>query len=107
MPPGASWSNCSTLTATRTIRILSVHAREIVVQSRAALRVERFLCRYFAARVIAVSFAVAAQLDPANVIVLDEYLEPGEFSPTHAGRFRTRVPIPDDVPVIGAVARLD
>src|SRR5438132_13661994 len=24
MPPGASWSSCSTLTATRTIRILSV-----------------------------------------------------------------------------------
>ena len=24
MPPGASWSSCSTLTATRTIRVLSV-----------------------------------------------------------------------------------
>jgi glycosyltransferase involved in cell wall biosynthesis len=84
-----------------------VHAREIVVQSRVALRVERFLCRHFARRVIAVSYAVAAQLDPANVVILDEHLEPGEFSPAHAGAFRARVGIPDDVPLIGAVARLD
>lgn len=84
-----------------------VHAREIVVQSRAALRIERWLCRHFATRVIAVSYAVAAQLDPANVVVLDEYLDPEEFSPSHAGRFRARVGLPDDVPVVGAVARLD
>ena len=84
-----------------------VHAREIVVQSGAALRVERALCRHFATRVIAVSYAVAAQLDPANVVVLDEYLDPQEFSPAHAGAFRNRVAIPDDVPLIGAVARLD
>jgi glycosyltransferase involved in cell wall biosynthesis len=84
-----------------------VHAREIVVQSRPALRIERALCRHFATRVIAVSYAVAAQLDPANVVVLDEYLDPQEFSPGHAGAFRARVGIPDDVPVIGAVARLD
>src|SRR5947209_14485344 len=57
-----------------------VHAREIVVQSRAALRVERLLCRAFAHRVVAVSYAVAAQLDPANVVVLDEYLDANEFA---------------------------
>jgi glycosyltransferase involved in cell wall biosynthesis len=84
-----------------------VHAREIVVQSRAALRVERALCRHFATRVIAVSYAVAAQLDPANVVVLDEYLDPEEFSPARAGAFRARVSIPDDAPLLGAVARLD
>jgi glycosyltransferase involved in cell wall biosynthesis len=84
-----------------------VHAREIVVQSSAALRIERALCRRFATRVIAVSYAVAAQLDPANVVVLDEYLDPEEFSPAHAGAFRTRAGLPDDDPVIGAVARLD
>lgn len=84
-----------------------VHAREIVVQSSAALRVERFLCRHFATRVIAVSYAVAAQVDPANVVVLDEYLDPEEFSPSNAGKFRARVGLPDEVPIIGAVARLD
>ncbi len=84
-----------------------VHAREIVVQSRAALRVERALCRHFATRVIAVSYAVAAQLDPANVVVLDEYLDADEFGPMRAGAFRARVAIPDDEPLIGAVARLD
>src|SRR3954469_1195336 len=84
-----------------------VHAREIVVQSGAALRVERALCRRFATRVIAVSYAVAAQLDPANVVVLDEYLDPAEFSPARAGEFRNRVAIPDEVPLVGAVARLD
>jgi glycosyltransferase involved in cell wall biosynthesis len=84
-----------------------VHAREVVVQSRTALRVERALCRHFATRVIAVSYAVAAQLDPANVVVLDEYLDPDEFSPARAGRFWARVGIPDDAPLIGAVARLD
>ena len=56
---------------------------------------------------IAVSYAVAAQLDPANVVVLDEYLDPDEFSPAHAGRFRSRIGLPDDTPVVGAVARLD
>ena len=84
-----------------------VHAREIVVQSGAALRVERALCRHFARRVIAVSYTVAAQLDPANVVVLDEYLDPDEFSPSHAGAFRTRVGVADEAPVVGAVARLD
>jgi glycosyltransferase involved in cell wall biosynthesis len=84
-----------------------VHAREVVVQSGAALRVERALCRHFATRVIAVSYAVAAQLDPANVVVLDEYLDPDEFSPARAGAFRARVGIADDAPVVGAVARLD
>jgi glycosyltransferase involved in cell wall biosynthesis len=84
-----------------------VHAREVVVQSRAALRVERGLCRRFATRVIAPSYAVAAQLDPANVVVLDEYLDPDEFRPTRAGTFRPRVGLPAEAPVIGAVARLD
>ena len=83
------------------------HAREIVVQSGAALRLERFLCRRFATKVVAVSYAVAAQLDPANVIVLDEHLDPAEFAPRNAGAFRDGVGIPDDVPVVGAIGRLD
>ncbi len=83
------------------------HAREVVVQSGAALRLERALCRHFATRVIAVSYAVAAQLDPANVIVLDDYLDPAEFRPANAGRFRSRVDLGDEVLLVGAVARLD
>jgi glycosyltransferase involved in cell wall biosynthesis len=84
-----------------------VHAREIVVQSASALRVERYLCRHFASRVIAVSFAVAAQLDPANVVVLDEFLDPDEFAPVRAGTWRARCGISDNVQLVGAVARLD
>ena len=76
-----------------------VHAREIVVQSRAALRVERTLCRHFATRVIAVSYAVAAQLDPANVVVLDEYLDPERVLARPRRRASApRVGIPDDEP---------
>src|SRR5262249_40170751 len=60
-----------------------------------------------ATRVIAPSYAVAAQLDPANVVVLDEYLDPEEFQPARAGAFRPRVGLPTEAPVVGAVARLD
>jgi len=83
------------------------HAREVVVQSGVALRLERFLCRHFASRVIAVSYAVAAQLDPANVVVLDEYLDLEEFAPAHAGHFRSEIELSDGAPLVGAVARLD
>jgi glycosyltransferase involved in cell wall biosynthesis len=83
------------------------HAREIVVQSSAARRLERFLCRHFATTVIAVSNAVAAQLDRRNVVVLGEPVDTDRFTPVRAGRFRAAVGIPDDVPVIGAVARID
>jgi glycosyltransferase involved in cell wall biosynthesis len=83
------------------------HAREVVVQSGTALRLERFLCRHYATKVVAVSYAVAAQLDPANVVVLDEYLDPAEFAPKHAGEFRARVDLADDAPLAGAIGRLD
>ena len=83
------------------------HAREIVVQSRAALRVERLLARRFATTVIAMSAAVAAQLDPANVTVIYETADPTRFRPDLAGRFRRRVGIPDDAPLLGAASRVD
>jgi glycosyltransferase involved in cell wall biosynthesis len=83
------------------------HAREVVVQSGAALRLERFLCRHFATRVVAVSYAVAAQLDPANVVVLDEHLDAAEFAPRNAGEFRARVGVTDDAMLVGAIGRLD
>jgi glycosyltransferase involved in cell wall biosynthesis len=83
------------------------HAREIVTQSSLALGLERWLARRCAARVIAVSGAVAAQLDPANVIVLTDEPDPTVFGPGRAGTFRRRVGLPDEVPVVGAVGRVD
>jgi len=83
------------------------HAREIVVQSRAAQRLERFLAHRFAMKVICMSQAIADQLDPANVEVVYETVDPAEFRPELAGRFRERVGIPDDAPLVGAVGRID
>ena len=82
------------------------HAREIVVQSGAALRVERFLTKH-ATRVIAMSNAIADQLDRRNVVVVYETADPAEFHPSRAGRFRARVGIPDDAPLAGTAGRID
>lgn len=83
------------------------HAREIVVQSGAALRVERFLARHFARRVLAVSAAVASQLHPGNVVVVHEEADPAEFFPGRAGRAREAFGLPDDALVVGYVGRVD
>ena len=85
-----SWYGWAAARARSVSRTWCTHARSSCSRG-AALRVERALCRHFATRVIAVSYAVAAQLDPANVVVLDEYLDPDEFSPARAGAFRARV----------------
>lgn len=89
------------------------HAREIVVQSALALRVERFLTRHFAVRVVAISQAVADQFagsagsaDGRVSVVYDEP-DPAEFRPSLAGRFRARVGIPDGAPLVGSVGRID
>lgn len=83
------------------------HAREIVVQSRAALKVERFLAKRYATKVIAMSQAIADQLDPTNVVVIHESADPAEYRPDRAGRFRRRVGIPDDAPLAGSAGRID
>jgi glycosyltransferase involved in cell wall biosynthesis len=83
------------------------HAREIVVQSNSALRLERFLAQHFAQRVLAVSAAVASQLDPRNVIVVHEEADPTEFFPGRAGRAREAFGLPDDALVVGYVGRID
>ena len=83
------------------------HAREIVVQSGAALHVERFLARRFATRVICMSEAIASQLDRRNVEIVYETADPSEFRPELAGEFRARVGVPDDAPLFGAVGRID
>ncbi len=83
------------------------HAREIVVQSGAALRLERFLARRYATRVVCGSQAIADQLDPRNTVVIYDSPDPNLFSPSRAGRFRTGHGIADDVLLAGAVGRLD
>jgi glycosyltransferase involved in cell wall biosynthesis len=83
------------------------HAREIVVQSGLALRVERFLTRHFADCVICMSQAIADQLPGAPTVVIHETADPSEFAPARAGRFRAAVGIPDDVPLAGAAGRVD
>ncbi len=83
------------------------HAREMVFQSGAALRMERWLARHFAVTVIAVSDAVATQLHSANVTVITDEADPEQFRPTRAGRFRSAAGVGDDVPLVGSVARLD
>ncbi len=83
------------------------HAREIVTQSALALRVERALARRFATQVISVSEAIARQLDPGNVVVITDEIDPDEFSPSRAGRWRGRVGLPEDAIVVGSAARID
>jgi glycosyltransferase involved in cell wall biosynthesis len=82
------------------------HAREIVTQSPAALRIERWMARR-AARVIAISGAVAAQLDPANVTVVTDEPDPAVFDPVRAGAFRPRAGLADGRPLVGSVGRID
>jgi glycosyltransferase involved in cell wall biosynthesis len=83
------------------------HGREIVVQSRAALALERFLIPRFSARVLSMSQAIADQLAGVDVIVVHETADPDEFHPARAGRFRSRVGLADDVVLVGAAGRVD
>ncbi|MGH9126658.1 MAG: glycosyltransferase [Acidimicrobiales bacterium] len=83
------------------------HAREIVVQSRAALALERWLCAHFAATVVAVSRAVADQLRPGNVVVVYDQVDGAEFRPGRAGAFRARIGLPDEAVVVGSAGRID
>jgi glycosyltransferase involved in cell wall biosynthesis len=83
------------------------HAREIVVQSGAALRLERFLALRFAAVVVAISEAVAAMLAIPNVEVILDDVDPDEFGPERAGRARSALGIGDDVPLVLFAGRID
>jgi glycosyltransferase involved in cell wall biosynthesis len=83
------------------------HAREIVVQSAGALQLERWLAHHFATEVIAISSAVAAQLDPGNLVVALDQPDPEAFHPGRAGRFRAKAGVADDVPLIGSAGRID
>ena len=83
------------------------HAREVVTQSGAALRVERILTRRFADLVVAVSQTVADQLPDARVEVVLDDADRAAFRPDQAGSFRARAAIADNVPLAVAASRLD
>jgi glycosyltransferase involved in cell wall biosynthesis len=100
-----SWYGWAAAALTRRPHIW--HAREITVQSGAALRVERFLTKHAATKVVAMSRAIADQLDARDVIVVYETADPAEFHPGRAGRFRARIGVPDDAPLAGTAGRID
>lgn len=81
------------------------HAREVVTESRAVLRIEQILARRFSARVVCMSQAAADQLPGAPTVVRRELAAP-PFSPREAGRFRAATGILDDAPLVGVAARL-
>ena len=83
------------------------HAREIVVQSGPALRLERLLARRFADVVVAASSAIATQLQPDNVRVMIDGVDPDVFGPHRAGHFRAAEGIADDAPLCGFAGRVD
>ncbi len=83
------------------------HAREIVTQSGAALRLERYLCRHHADLVLAASRAVADQLTGAATRLAYERAAPEGFVPGRAGRARALYGVDDAVPTVGYVGRID
>ena len=83
------------------------HAREVVTQSRSALRLERFLTRRFATLVTAMSETIAAPLAGGRVEVVLDDADREAFQPPRAGAFRVRVGIGDSVPLAVTASRLD
>ena len=83
------------------------HARETVVQSSLALRLEQVLTRRFAAVVPCTSVAVAAQLPGAATRIVTDDADRDEFNPARAGAFRARVGMADDVPLLAMAGRVD
>jgi len=82
------------------------HAREVVVQSGRALALERQLTRRFATLVLAGSHAIADQLD-VPALVVHESADPQEYHPGRAGAWRAGAGLPEDVPLMGVLGRLD
>lgn len=97
-----SWYGWAVAALTRKPHVWS--AREIVVQSGAALSLERFLVRHFATETVAISAAVARQLDARSVRI---FSEAPELAAARPGSFRTKHGIADDAVLVGAAGRLD
>lgn len=82
-------------------------AREIVVQSGAALKLERFLVGHFATKVVAISQAVADGLGVRDATVFSEPIATERFRPDRAGSFRAAHSLADEVAIVGAAGRID
>lgn len=90
------------------------HVREIVVQSALVKRLEVFLARHFATRIITVSAAAAEMFRtsdgeyPSNLKVMWNGINLTQFQPGNSGqRIRAELGLAADSPVIGLVGRLD
>jgi glycosyltransferase involved in cell wall biosynthesis len=82
-------------------------AREIVVGSAAATRLERVLTRRFATVVVSMSRAIAGQLDPRDGRVFTDTVDTERYRPDRAGAFRAAHGIADDAVLVGAAGRID
>ncbi|MFN2598916.1 MAG: glycosyltransferase [Pyrinomonadaceae bacterium] len=90
------------------------HVREIVWQSAAVRRLEVFLARRFADRVVAVSRAAAEMFRsrggeyPPHLSVIWDGVSLSRFNPRNSGRrIRAELGLADDAPLVGLVGRLD
>lgn len=90
------------------------HVREIVLQSAVVRRVEVFLARRFADRVVTVSRAAAEMFSsregqyPPHLRVLWDGISLSRFHPGNSGcRIRSELRLAADAPLVGLVCRLD
>lgn len=100
-----SWYGWAAARMTRKPHVWS--AREIVVQSNAALNLERFLLRRFATSVVSISHAVGRQLDVGDEWIFTEGVDTSRFRPVRTNTFRTKHGIAPDAFVFGAAGRID
>jgi glycosyltransferase involved in cell wall biosynthesis len=90
------------------------HVREIVRQSAFFGRIEAFLARHFADRIIAVSSAAAQMFRdrageyPPRLRIMWDGINLKQFHPGNCGRrIRSELGLPRDAPLVGLVCRLD
>ena len=88
------------------------HVREIVWQSAALRRLELFLVRRWATRIVVTSEAIAAMFDtpqgrPANLVTIPNGVEIERFAPGDGGRVRRELGVRPEHTLIGTVCRLD
>jgi glycosyltransferase involved in cell wall biosynthesis len=90
------------------------HVREIVRQSALFRRIEAFLARHFADRIIAVSSAAAQMFRgktgeyPPRLRIMWDGINLNQFHPGNSGhRIRSELGLPREAPLVGLLCRLD